>query len=157
MITYGWSILNRASSNAFKQAALLKDVIVILIDISISVKVYGFDSEHKNRNHHEFEWIHFYVTFVTCHVTLSMCQNVTVSMIRPILILLLRQWLKLFIYARYYSQIENWQKELVYSQSDYCSLIDQWGHRWMQYGTFSHQKMTDFVQFSVIKYVIKLC
>ena len=53
MITYGWSILNRASSNAFKQAALLKDVIVILIDISISVKVYGFDSEHKN--HHEFE------------------------------------------------------------------------------------------------------
>ena len=55
MITYGWSILNRASSNAFKQAALLKDVIVILIDISISVKVYGFDSGHKNRNHYEFE------------------------------------------------------------------------------------------------------
>ena len=47
MITYGWSILNRAAPNAFKQAALLKDVIVILIDISISVKVYGFDSVHK--------------------------------------------------------------------------------------------------------------
>ena len=51
IITYGWGILNRAFSNAFKQAALLKDVIVILIDISFYAKVYGFDSDHKNQNH----------------------------------------------------------------------------------------------------------
>lgn len=51
IITYGWSILNRAFSNAFKQAALLKNVIVILIDILFYAKVYGFDSDHKNQNH----------------------------------------------------------------------------------------------------------
>ena len=55
IITYGWSILNRAFSNAFKQAALLKDVIVILIDISFYAKVYGSDSDHTNQNRHEFE------------------------------------------------------------------------------------------------------
>ena len=51
MITYGWNILNRAFPNAFKQAALLKDVIVILIDIFVYAKVYGFD--HKN-HHNSF-------------------------------------------------------------------------------------------------------
>ena len=74
IITYGWSILNRAFSDAFKQAALLKDVIVILIDISFYAKVYGSDSDHTNQNRHEFEWIQFYVIF--SHVTLSLCQNV---------------------------------------------------------------------------------
>ena len=48
MITYGWNILNRAFPNAFKQAALLKDAIVILIDIWVYAKLYGFD----RKNHH---------------------------------------------------------------------------------------------------------